>query len=300
MRAVFLLLVGLGLPLALARVAPAARDGFQGVIAFESDRHGQGDIFVVELGGAEAKGPRRLTQHPADDGAPAWSPRGDRIAFHSNRSGNYDIYAMNADGSNVERLTDHPADEGQPNWSPDGRWIAFEGERDGRAEIYRIEVDTRRVRRLTTGLALKLGPAHAPDGTRIAFMEKGLIRWQISLLDIATGESRTLTSAGGNCRPAWSLDGGLLAVVSTRESKKADIWLMDLRRQAAWKLPTRPDAHNYDPAFSPDGRAIAFATTVSRDREDWDIYVADINGRNARPLTSGPGNDRFPAWRPRP
>jgi len=290
-------------------VSALALQGFAGLspspdmIAFQSDRHGQGDVFLIEfngLNGGSGKGLRRLTEHPADDGAPAWSADGERLAFHSNRSGNYDIYVMNADGSGLERLTDHPADEGHPNWSPDGRWIAFEAERDGRSEIYRVKVDTGRVRRLTTGLALKLGPAHSPDGAGIAFMEKGLIRWQVAILEIATGASRTLTSGGGNCRPVFSPDGKLLAVVSTRESKKADIWLMDLGRDAAWKLITRPGAHNYDPAFSPEGRTLAFASTLSRDHEDWDLYLADLNGRNVKPLTSGPGNDRFPSWRPRP
>lgn len=270
---------------------------FAGTLAFQSDRDGQGDIFVIEASGS---GLRRLTQDRADDGGPAWSPRGDQIAFHSNRAGNYDIYVMDKDGSNVRRLTDHPADEGQPNWSPDGTWIAFEGERDGRAEIYRIKLETGRVRRITTGLAKKLGPVHSPDGTRLAYMESGLVHWQVALLDLASGESRVLTTGGGNCRPAWSPDGFLLAHVSSRETDKADLWLMDLRRAATWKLPARPGAHNYDPAFSPDGRALAFASTLERhsDKEDWDLYVMDARGGNVTQLTSGRGNDRFPVWRP--
>jgi Tol biopolymer transport system component len=299
LRNALLPLLVIGLPLAHAGVSlgPSPR-GFEGTLAFQSDRHGREDIFRITFNGAGRPTLRRLTNDPADDGGPAWSPTGDRLAFHSNRSGNYDLYLMDADGSNLRRLTDHPADEGQPNWSPDGRWIAFEGERDGRAEIYRLKVDSGRVRRLTHGLKLKLGPAHAPDGRKIAFMEKGPITWQVALLDIASGETKTLTSGGGNCRPAWSPDGRLLAVVSTRQSRRADIWLMEVERDASWMLRTRPDAYNYDPSFSPDGRAIAFATTLSRDQEDWDIYLSDINGRQVSPLTSGPGNDRFPVWRP--
>jgi Tol biopolymer transport system component len=287
----FLLLVGSTGWVATRGSLPAAT----GVLAFESDRGGQRDVYLIET---DASGLKRLTDHGAEDGGPAWSPDGKRIAFHSNRAGNFDIYLMDADGSHVERLTDHPADESQPHWSPDGRWIAFESERDGTSEIYRVRPDTKRVRRLTDSPSRKLGPAHSPDGHSIAYMDGGLDRWQVALLDLGSGESRYLTRRGGNCRPSWSPDGRLLALVSTRDSSKADIWLTEVGRAASWKLASREDAHNYDPSFSPDGRALAFASTFERQPEEWDLYLVDVNGRGLTQLTSGPGNDRFPAWRP--
>ncbi len=65
---------------------------------------------------------------------PAWSPDGRRIAFmspgESTEGSQYDIYVMNADGTDVRRLTDSPADDGWPAWSPDGRQIVFSSERD--------------------------------------------------------------------------------------------------------------------------------------------------------------------------
>ncbi|MGD8794081.1 MAG: hypothetical protein PVF47_16130, partial [Anaerolineae bacterium] len=60
-----------------------------------------------------------LTDHPADDWDPAWSPDGQQIVFMSVRDGNREVYVMDAvDGGNLQRLTDHPAADKNPNWRP--------------------------------------------------------------------------------------------------------------------------------------------------------------------------------------
>ena len=253
----------------------------------------------MEAGKAPSK---RLTDHTADDTNPAWSPDGSLLVFSSKRTGNGDVYVMNADGSNARPLTSHPAEEGAPRFSPDGRFVVFEGERDGRPEIFQVEVASGRVEQLTDSASRKLGPAYSPDGVTIAFMERSFIRWRVSALDTRTGAIRALSEeAWGACRPAFSPD-GLLAYVSTAESPKADLWFREMsgpREGRAWRVPTRPDAHNYNPAFSPDGRTVAFASTRERGGgEKWDIFLADRNGRNLVQLTEGPGNHRFPDFNP--
>jgi TolB protein len=117
-------------------------------------------------------------------------------------------------------------------------------------------------------------------------------------MKLESREARILTGGWGNCRPEWSPDGRLLAFVSTRDSDKADIRLMDMARETDWKLSSRRNAHNYDPSFSPDGLSLALASTIDRKPEQWDLFIVDINGRNLVQLTSGPGNERFPDWRP--
>ena len=62
----------------------------------------QGDIYTVPSSGGKA---RQLTTHPAHDTRPVWSPDGQRIAFASNRSGNFDVFLMNKEGGEPKRIT---------------------------------------------------------------------------------------------------------------------------------------------------------------------------------------------------
>jgi dipeptidyl aminopeptidase/acylaminoacyl peptidase len=130
----------------------------RGQIAFVSKPGGQADIFVTN---ADGTGRRRLTNNPAKDIGPTWSPDGTKIAFISDRdrAGDFEIYVMNADGSGVKRLTDAPGSSGFPAWSPDGSKIAFASDRAGDFEIYVMIADGTGVRRLTNDPAADLGPA---------------------------------------------------------------------------------------------------------------------------------------------
>jgi len=92
--------------------------GLNGKIAFTSIRDGNEEIYVMNADGTDQT---RLTNNPAGDWNPDWSPDGTRIAFNSNReSGQDEIYVMNPDGSGVTDLTNNPASDGSPTWSPDG------------------------------------------------------------------------------------------------------------------------------------------------------------------------------------
>ena len=66
-----------------------------------------------------------LTFTAAHDGYPVWSPDGTKIVFESTRSGDVDIYLMNADGTGQIQLTNDPAVDNQATWSPDGTKIVF-------------------------------------------------------------------------------------------------------------------------------------------------------------------------------
>src|SRR3990172_7831398 len=83
-----------------------------GLIAFESDRDGNREIYVMN---ADSTSQTRLTNNPASDINPSWSPDGTKIAFESTRDGNDQIYVMNADGTSQTRITTNTAS--YPSWS---------------------------------------------------------------------------------------------------------------------------------------------------------------------------------------
>src|SRR5436309_2843912 len=97
--AVVLIGVALTVPRPSAPVAGAVVPGGNGKIVFASDRDGNNEIYVMDADGSHQT---RLTNNPADDILPAWSPDGTKIAWSTNRLGgsNYEIFVMNADGSN--------------------------------------------------------------------------------------------------------------------------------------------------------------------------------------------------------
>jgi len=264
---------------------------------FQSDREGPARVFVLDVA---TRAVRRVG--PAGDWFdedPSWSPDGSRIAFASTRGGggNLDIWFMNADGGGLVRLTDHRAPDQDPAWASDGRSVFFTSERDGRGEIYRVWLDSRKVDRQTSGLARAIMPATSRDGRYLAWSSQLLIGFKIQLLNLQTGELRTVGTSGGACRPAFSPDTREMAFVHLdAEPSQLEAVTESGRRT----LIADPRLWAYYPAYSPDGRYIAFSVSPEHHAgEDWDLAVTDA----ARPgaitkLTSGPGNDRVPDWRP--
>jgi len=122
---------------------------------------------------ADGSGQTNLTNDPAADLSPAWSPDGTKIAFNSDRGGGaQDIYVMNADGSGMTRLSDDPAEDARPDWSPDGTKIAFDTNRDGPFRIYTMNADGGGQTRVTQ-IGLDIEPAWSPDGSKIVYTSGG-------------------------------------------------------------------------------------------------------------------------------
>jgi Tol biopolymer transport system component len=132
------------------------------------DDNGNEEIYVMN---ADGTGQIQLTDNPANDSFPDWSPNGKEIVFCSARDGQTDIYVMNADGSGVSRVTNIGlgsvyAGNCFPHWSPDGTKIAFNSAFEGNSSGYIINIDGTGL----THLAIPGGgSAWSPDGKQILF-----------------------------------------------------------------------------------------------------------------------------------
>jgi len=150
---------------AVDEISPAwSPDGRRIVFVQETDR--DSEIFLMNAGcdlpdGCESDR-YNLSDNPAHDRDPAWSPDGRLIAFASNRTGAWQIYAMNADGSRVRPLTDGAMTAVMPAWSPDGQRIAFAGRQAGAWALYVVDADGSNLRRLTYNRTEDFRPVWRP------------------------------------------------------------------------------------------------------------------------------------------
>ena len=185
-----------------------------------------------------------------------------RIAFASDRGqpSFFNIYTMNVDGSNVTRLTNIRAIEKSAAWSPDGKRIAFGSDRDGHYEIYVMNADGSNVVRLTNTPALSRQPTWSPDGKSIAFSSEMDGNWEIYIVP----------SSGAANVPANSDASAIVRL-------------------------TNVSAYDWEPAWSPDGKSIAFTSNRYGGNQ---IFRMDTDGSHVRQLTTDDYDNSMAAWSP--
>jgi TolB protein len=160
------------------------------------------------MNAADGSGVTKLTDNPASDSEPAWSPDGQKLAFTSDRDGDNEVYVMNAaDGSGVTKLTDNPAFDSEPAWSPDGQKLAFTSDRDGLDlgdfDVYVMNADgSGPVDRLTTSASGSRNPDWQPLPS--ADLSLGLTASPRTLT--GNGKSLTYTITVANAGPTAAKD----------------------------------------------------------------------------------------------
>ena len=228
-----------------------------------------------------------------------------KIAFASDRDGNFEIYVMDADGRNQQRLTRHGDDDWEPSWSPDGKRIAFTSSEDKdshedvagkRPHIYVMDADGKNRRKLTKNPFAEWHPSWSPDGKHIAFTgvaNRGAHR-HVYAVDAEGKNLRRLTPLDhGGWDPSWSPDGKRIAFVAGA----SQIYVINTDGSNRQQLTNNRD-WNFSPSWSPDGERIAFVYDEKRDWENYEIYVMDADGKNQRRLTRNPAHDWHPSWFP--
>jgi serine/threonine-protein kinase len=246
-------------------------------IVFAAPARGQstnnGEIFVMDPDGTNR---RRLTHNGAgvDDLDPEWSPDGERIVFVSDRAGSYDLYVMNADGSDPRRLTKTPDRcEANPTWAPGGRSIVFDTYcllTSEQSDLYSVSVEGGHVTNLSRHSGNDFGARWSHDGTQIAFTsDRGGFGEEIYVMTPDGSRVERVTFESGNDRDvAWAPGGAVIAFSSDRDGNSYDVYLMDLSSGRVSRLTTGAAAET-SPTWSPDGRRLAFLTNATGVYQIW-------------------------------
>ncbi len=186
--------------------APLLQNG-GGRIAFVAN----GDIYVINPDGSNEI---NLTNHPARDSLPAWSPDGTRIAFVSDRDSKHEIYVVNADGSNLKKLTslniESSWSSNAPVWSPDGTKIAFAYALNAEGMIYIMNADGSNLTvvghyRWNTDLSW------SPDSSRIAFISHPDDTDTLTVVNTDGSNLMALTDYALFQSLSWAPDGSKIA-----------------------------------------------------------------------------------------
>jgi TolB protein len=242
---------------------------------------------------------------------PSWSPGGNKIAFNSDRDGNWEIYVMDADGSNQTRLTDDPARDENPSWSPDGAKIAFNSNRDGNSEIYIMNAYGSSQTGLTDSPARDMEPTWSPDGLKIAFTTYREIVSEVYVMDTDGSNPVNLTNNapvdntfGLVPLPQSELDlKGIpyrIVFESYRETSGTENWeicLINPEGSGFINLTNTPEIDEMYPHASPDGGKICFVADEGEDPESKsrNVYYMKIDGTGRTKVAQ---NAYQPCWSP--
>ena len=232
----------------------------------------------------------------------------DRIAFSNNATGDYDVYTMRPDGSDLKNLTSSPSlDDYHVHVSPDGSRIVFERAPTvaSEADIWVINADGSGLRQITDEPANDRHPSWHPDGERVVFMsDRDGGDFDLYVVNAADGYGLVqLTEAPATeARPKYSPDGNKIAY-----TKKKDIGdfsgfsihvMGDDGRKDRQITPDAMEAAGND--WSPDGNRIAFHDNYCRTCPSSNIWVVKSNGKDLKQLTfdSGGAYNQEPTWAP--
>jgi len=268
-------------------------------LAFSSDRNRERvagpidnrevkEIYVADYDGANQ---RRITVNRSLNIMPSWSPDGRSLVYTSYRRGYPELLISNIFQGTLETPL---GDKGQSMlgvFSPDGTRIAFASNRDGNSEIYVMNRDGAGLRRLTTHPGADITPTWSPTGTQIAFTSDRTGSPQVWIVGADGLNLRRLTYESYADRATWSPAPYNEIAFAARTGPGFDIKIYNLAEGQTRQI-TFGEGTNESPAWSPNGRHLAFTSTRAGRTQ---IFTIDRDGRNLRQLTRE-GNNFTPHW----
>ena len=160
--------------------------------------HEQRDTNIWQLASGKESQPTKFIASKREDNAAQFSPDGRKIVFQSSRSGSFEIWVADRDGSHPIQLTFFGGPQaGSPRWSPDSRQIAFDSPTKGNTEIHVVSAEGGSPRRLTTGTSDNVRPSWSTDGRWIYFGSKRSGEWQVWKIPVEGGSAVQVTKNGG-------------------------------------------------------------------------------------------------------
>ena len=263
----------------------------------------------------------RLTDGNWEDITPSANLDGTRLAFSSNRDGQWDIYILDLRTGSVQRITTTPEYDAHPSWSPDSQWLVYEtykytevapdlqADRDGQArpesgsaaatqqnlEIFVFQIDTpSEPIRMTSHPAADFAPVWSPAGRQIAFVSNRSGEHEIWIADLDRIDDRFLNisrnPASADKYPSWSADGNMLAWSASQAGYQSIFF----------KRLDEPGAQSHmlgagdRPVWSPVNGAL-IATLSTPNRAFLTGYIPNSPGM-ALPSISLPGIPEGIAW----
>ena len=272
-------------------------DGTQIAYARLGDRPG---IYVIPSNGGTAR------QISTFGTRPAWSPDGTHVAFQSDPLADLGSNARNAmppstlwivpvasgEPKQLTRPGEPAGGHGAPSWSPDGKRIVFDVNDWAMSELWSVSVDDGSVSAVEiAGTRSESDPVFAPDGGSIFFvMDMGTAIGSVGIDSSgkASGEPVKVMDASGTRVRQISIDREGKQVVYATLSTASNVWMSPVNGQAAEAVPLTKHAHTRTvlPAFSPDGRRIAYQSFKTGSLAH--LWIMNADGSQQRQLSSRP------------
>jgi uncharacterized protein YjdB len=240
-----------------------------------SNRGGAFGIYQMRVSGAAGLLPVLVDGASNIQAAP--SPDRTRVVFSSNRSSNYDLYLMDADGQNLQRLTSNPGNEGEPAWTPDGKRVVYTATTGATTQIAMISVDGSDNRQLTMGPSRNQSPTVSADGRTVGFVSSRDGNQEIYTMSLDGSNQRRLTkSPARDSNPRFFPSGEVLYVTERSGKSKGSRIMRGGTAGSAGQL-FETDQPITSLALSRDGERLAYVvgrlTDPAKGRVEFNLFL---------------------------